>query len=179
MKDLVTQAESLAANFKEDGSYNAPYSETAKHPSGMYRFAIVENVVYKVAFGKNGRQCNQAEFDFYVMTTDSIRAKLAKPLYVSRNGNVIVMERLKMKENMNGPEYNAFISDCDKTRIELIAEINDAYGFRFKDSHDGNFGRNSNGDVVCSDYGSIAYDAECRATHQYLRDELRKVMRRE
>lgn len=146
--EMIALAEKMSHEYT-DGRINNT-SETA----GAYREVFLHD---QYAFKAVGRDCdidtNRAEFDFYTMTTDEIRAKLAKPVYISRNGRVIVMERVTPWRKAQ-PELSAY-----KTASEIEAFVNKIHGCNIGDLHDGNFGIRDNGEIVVIDYGSIMYVA--------------------
>lgn len=151
--EMVDHAEYLSLQYVEDryqkitGSSGCSRSVTIE---GEYAFKAVHNA-------KNANQ-NRAEWDFYLMTTDEVRAKLAKPVYISRNGNVIVMEVLTPwtdRTDRDGTKYGGL--SRHETMIETLT--NEAHGFAMADLHGGNWGIRPDNTVVLLDYGWIEHKA--------------------
>src|SRR6185436_9865260 len=95
---------------------------------------------------------NRSEWDFYTMTTDEIRAMLAKPLYISKNGNVLVMERL-----MPWHSSDASYDEREKQENVLNNATVQAYGFVIGDFHGGNWGIHKDKRTLLLDYASLAW----------------------
>jgi len=130
--------------------------------SGLYRHTFVEGGYAFKAVGRDGdNTCNVAEWDFYCMTTDEIRKWLAKPVYISENGNVIVMEVLKVRQDMPDNKQRAWSERAGASERALIRLVERTHnGLCLSDLHGGNWGEDQNGTLKCLDYGYIAYGAE-------------------
>ena len=88
--EMIANAERLSLSYTERGRYTG-----RSDACGSWRsVAYFDDYVVKSVQEAQDRDC-QMEWDFYVGTTDEVRAFLAKPLYISRNGRSIVMEKLK------------------------------------------------------------------------------------
>jgi len=142
---MVARAEFLSTEYNEDGSFKYD----SEH-SGLYRTVFLEGqFAFKAACRKKFACLNQSEYDFYTMTTDEIRVCLVKPLYISKNGRVIVMELV----NPLGTESTL------KVDQRLSNLMNNSYGFNLSDLHEKNWGVRQDGTVVVIDYGEMEWRA--------------------
>lgn len=156
--EMVTHAEWLSEQYNEDGQYLHMTTST-----GCSRSVQIESgFAFKAVHSAKYFAQNRSEWDFYHMTTDEIRAMLAKPLYISRNGRVIVMEALT-------PWYGhklRFTMDYDEIRAKLHILTDSAYGFKIGDLHGGNWGVRKDGTVIALDYAAIQWQAQNWAYNQ-------------
>ena len=147
VNEMIVLAERLSQSYDDKGFYNG--SSTA---AGGWRSVLVTSkYAFKTVRCKADRDC-QAEWDFYHMTTDAIRAFLSKPFYISHNGNTIVMEVL----NVDLDSYGHAVSD--RLNAKLSPLMYKTYGFDFSDMKDLNVGQRDDGTVVMLDYGNILFD---------------------
>jgi hypothetical protein len=129
--------------------------------SGCTRSVLIEGgYVFKAVHRLKDANQNRAEWDFYTMTTDEIRAKLAKPLYISRNGNIIVMEVLTPWYSRKDPKGDVY-GGLTQFEESLLNLTNSVHGLHIGDLHGGNWGIRADGTVLLLDYGSM----EWHATH--------------
>lgn len=149
--EMIARAEFLSQHY-EDGKF-----QERSPREGAYRACLVEDgYAFKAVHNVRDVNANRAEWDFYAMTTDEIRAKLAKPVYISRNGLVIVMVAITpWRERKNGFEGN--LSHWENELDELTKST---YGFNIGDTHGGNWGVDSEGNVLMLDYGSMEWHAK-------------------
>lgn len=135
--EMVVYAESLSERKDIPASNNG---------SGAYRCCFLRGG-YAFKLSHQGEErANRAEYDFYAMTTDNIRRLLVKPLYISRNGAVIVMEQVK--PHVPYPDYLPFVDD-------LQHELRTTYGFGFSDMGMFNIGTREDGSMCVMDYGEM------------------------
>src|SRR6185436_20732867 len=87
---MVARAEFLSEQYDAHGKFMLE-----SDAQGCTRACIIEKgYAFKAVHKAKESDQNRSEWDFYTMTTDEIRALLAKPLYISKNGRVLVMEAL-------------------------------------------------------------------------------------
>lgn len=142
--EMIAHAEMLSEAYDDRGRFRNTTDRI-----GSYRTVIVEGGYAFKAMLRNDRDpMNRAEWDFYASASDEMRAKLAKPLYLSRNGNVIVMEVLKVNVWGETPEMSTEVANMAKELHNVI----------IGDLHGGNFGTRSDGTMVVSDYGHILFE---------------------
>jgi hypothetical protein len=147
--EMIARAEFLSTQY-DCGTF-----QLGSDSAGAARKCIVEGeYAFKCIKEERDAVQNCSEWDFYTMTTDSIRAMLAKPVYISRNGNVIVMEALIPWRERNDPneEKYGYLSHWEKC---LDEDMSATYGFTIGDSHGGNWGIEADGTVVMLDYASL------------------------
>lgn len=145
--EMIARAEFLSLQYVDDRY------QMATKLSGCTRTVRIEGqYAFKAVFNAKNANQNRAEWDFYTMTTDQVRAKLAKPLYISRNGNIIVMEALT-------PWYDRSDDDSCLSRheTEIEAITRETHGFTMGDIHGENWGVRASGVVVLLDYGWIEW----------------------
>lgn len=162
---MIAHAEKLSTDYGENGRL-----KTRSNRSGLYRHTfVVDGYAFKVASIEGENDCNVAEWDFYSMTTDKVRKWLAKPLYITKNGNVIVMEVLKVKEDERTDESEwDWSCKAGKGETKLRGIVEKAHnGLVLTDLHSGNWGEDPKGNLKCLDYGYIAYGAASKSGGQY------------
>lgn len=162
--EMVARAESLSMDYSH-GTFNR-----TSERRGASRTVIVEGgYAFKAVQNERYAGNNRVEWDFYHMTTDAIRAKLAKPLYISRNGNVIVMEALTpwRERNLDFERLGRYEREIDNlTRAEHgIDSIGDLHG--------GNWGIRDDGSVVVLDYGAMEWLAQVHEWEKIQPDRVR------
>jgi len=157
---MILEAEKLSLSYT-DGS---PDTRDV-YREGCYRTCIIKGgFAFKIALADSGTVCNRAEWDYYSMTTDSVRKLLAKPRYISRNGKVIVFDCLTMHKDV-GAYLSAERSEFDRVaRIaadDLTRTVLNAHKVGIRDLHEGNFGRDDGtNEMLCTDYGALGHAAE-------------------
>lgn len=173
INEMIAHAEMIATKYVDDGVLDLKYNGNNK--SGCSRLCeVIDDYAFKAVHSSRNASQNRSEWDFYCMTTDAIRKMLAKPVYISRNGNVLVMERI----TPGIYEYGF----CD--RIESATQ--EAHGFKITDLHNGNLGTTHDGRSVVCDYGSIEWkvsesDPEYRKVFKgkYCKTRLGVILRQE
>ena len=175
--EMIARAEKISLAYDEGGR---PATKSPK--GGCYRGAVIEGgFAFKFANSNGGVECNLSEWDFYAMTTDSIRKLLARPRYISRNGKVIVLDCLVMIQDVGrygSDDYNKFSTMARDARKVLSERVKESHGLSLRDLHEGNFGLDDNSDtMLCTDYGAISLVAQCDHSEQtYHRDALQKLI---
>lgn len=139
--EMIAHAEAMSLNYNENGWYQGDSGLNGCSRSVELRGGFA----FKAVFSARNRD-NVAEWDFYTMTTDEVRQYLAKPVYISRNGRVIVMEELTV---------DIAYSHIAKA---LVKATKKAHNFALYDLHSGNFGQRADGTVVCLDYGNVTFN---------------------
>lgn len=147
VEEMIARAEKMSEEYGTDGRF-----KHASNRGGLYRTVFLEGgYAFKAVWNVKDAATNRAEFDFYVMTTDDVRAKLCKPLYISQNGNVIVMQKVAPG-----------IYDDDERDAEeeaLSEQTLGAHNISIGDLHGNNWGRTPEGDAVAIDYGSLEWQS--------------------
>ena len=152
--EMIARAEFLSQQYNGEGIY-----QMISGSSGCTRSVLIEGgYVFKAVHRTKDANQNRAEWDFYTMTTDEIRAKLAKPLYISRNGNIIVMEVLTPWYSRKDPKGDVY-GGLTQFEESLLNLTNSVHGFHMGDLHGGNWGIRADGTVVLLDYGSMEWTA--------------------
>lgn len=156
--EMIALANHMASEYNEYGRFKL----TSKH-SGVYRTVTLQDqYAFKAVTDAKDAGCNRSEFDFYCMTTDEIREKLARPVYLTQCGRVIVMERvMPFKESEQRLDWCA--SSLESQMDKLVKTV---HGVIIGDLHGGNFGVRANGDIVVVDYGSMFYTVRYWAYNQ-------------
>jgi hypothetical protein len=144
--EMVDLAERLSNSYNRNGYYDGDSSPGCT--GGTRTVLIQDQYAFKMARTTAAAVANMVEWDFYAMTTDEIRAMLSHPFYISRNGNVVVMERLQTRDN----PYNKVVQFID----ELKAVVDLAHNIRLTDIWDFNCGMRQDGTILCLDYGELA-----------------------
>lgn len=174
VNEMIAHAKFLASRFTavNDRCYQSFEPEMRKEApfSGCSRSVfLIDEYAFKVVHSDGYTYNNRAEWDFYATTTDDMRALLAKPLYITECGRVLVMEQLD-RANARGtiPAYDNL---CATQKLHYKGVI-------LSDMHDGNFGVNKDGKVLLLDYG-FTYLAASNVLKEYKDipyDEMRKTI---
>ena len=148
-EEMIAHAESLSLDYT-----NGMHNRVSKR-AGLYRRVTVEgDYAFKAVHSEKDAEYNRAEWDFYTMTTDEIRAMLAKCVYISRNGNILVMERCTPWYERSEHFDSEPLSEIER---ELDRATEHAHGFVIGDLHGNNWGVREDGTVVVLDYGDVLY----------------------
>lgn len=126
--------------------------------SGNYRAVIFDtDVVYKLVFGGKYQCSNRTEWDNYHDLPEPLKPMFAKPLYLSEDGSVLVMERIK---HGSAYEHNPHCMDRHDV-ADIYTKQFAACGISADDANRwlwdvrrSNFGFRENGSVVMFDYAS-------------------------
>jgi hypothetical protein len=116
-----------------------------------------------------GDKSNRAEWDFYTVLTDDQRKLYAKPVYITENGKVLVMERItnRLDAPRTAPDYGVLIDEIrdafpERARWEVLADL-----------HGNNVGWNSRiGRWQVLDYGGWCHCDDFDDHRYYLREVL-------
>ena len=148
LADAKDTNEARAVAGKRDPRYG--YGE------GSYRSVfLIGDYAFKFVQQQRNVYMNRAEMDLYALAPDEIKEWLAKPLFITANSRVIVMERLKPLRLVANASYSASADTLDKLARQMFP-LHDKYGTTgaFSDMHYGNFG--ARGDrAVLLDYGQV------------------------
>ncbi len=124
---------------------------------GAYRKVILDTeVVYKLT--RNGTRdviANRDEWNRYHAVPEEVRHLLAKPLYISDDGSVIVMERFRSTLKEHNPD-NVKSKDFEEmtARKFQAAGVDEDLAYRILwDCHYGNIGHKMDGTLALLDYG--------------------------
>jgi hypothetical protein len=127
------------------------------HGEGSYRSVfLIDDYAFKFVQQKRNVYMNRAEMDIYALAPDAIKEWLAKPLFITANSRVLVMERLTSMYNApRGVSADVAANAIDSLSREIFP-MHDKYGTvsAFSDMHYGNFGAR-NDRAVLLDYGMI------------------------
>lgn len=146
--EMIVLAEEFSKAYTSGGSSSQQYDAC-----GAWRNVVLRDAfAFKSVQNATDPDC-VAEWDFYAMTTDEIRALISKPLYISKNGRTVVMERLQplQWQDEDNEQYIA-------TWKRLLRLIRATYKADLGDIKPSNFGKRSDGSVVMLDYGNIVFD---------------------
>ncbi len=172
---MIVYAEYLSGQYKKanDGKNEIFTMNSEKH--GATRTCIISgNYAFKaVQVAKNAVE-NRSEWDFYAMTTDEIRAKLAKPLYISQNGRVIVMEVCTgWYERTPAQRTTTGYLEPNEEAVKLL--VQNTHGFTLQDLHGNNWGVTSDGRAVVLDYGSVTWEVGSFAWRKLSQEEKTRI----
>jgi hypothetical protein len=122
---IERQAEKLSRMYRCN-EYSGP-SSTA----GSYRSVYMSGSVVFKAVTRPSCQDNQREWKFYSESSDELKAMCVKPLYISENGRVIVMQRVVSTLLDDSKWY------CDSNdRDDALETFNTIIGDMVRDEHD-------------------------------------------
>lgn len=139
-----------------DGYFDGPRTVSGASRS----VSMWDDVVFK-AHIRQSCQDNRREWDFYNGCTDELKTMCAKPLYISKNGRVIVMERVKSTIGSWFPDYQdclAALREFNNKLVELIDAMNGTDDYLISgaslcsDNHASNVGVTSDGVYKWIDY---------------------------
>ena len=150
INEMIARAEQMSHEYV-DGRFR----NKTDHTGAFRSVQLVEQYAFKATTRQNQASVNWSEWDFYTMTTDEIRAKLCKPVYISQNGNVLVMERLERARDSKTLPWDAVNNAA--TELDQMTEAQ--YGFCIGDLHGGNWGVTKSGLLLALDYGAMEYQA--------------------
>jgi hypothetical protein len=148
-------AEKLSRQYHPHGWYEGDYSvEGCTRQVSMW-----ENVVFKAH--SNIVYCdNKLEWKFYNSSPSELREMCAKPLYISKNGRVLVMERIPSTLKNDELWYSDYLDKedaLDNFNHKLVHLINKVYGKGVgldstDDNHSDNVGVTKTGELKWIDY---------------------------
>lgn len=144
--EMVQLAERLSTSY--DGCIYTGESDDF----GAWRSVkIFDDFVVKTVSHSEHKDC-LFEWCFYTMVDDEVKNYLCKPLYISRNGRSVVMERLNILNDRDEYEKN-------ENRIRELANLlSSRYGIKYLcDIRSGNVGYRKDGALVCSDYANLVH----------------------
>ncbi len=160
---IKSHAEKLSRQYSEGYSGSMCYSGPSEF-SGCYRsVSMWDTVVFKAHILKTTTyECNRREWEFYHEATAELQAMCVKPVYISKNGRVLVMERVedtirRWYSNRGLDHYDALVEFNDDLR-RLIDEMNGTEDYEksgkgmCRDNHAGNIGVTSDGELKWLDY---------------------------
>lgn len=159
--EMIALAEELSLSYNEKGFSSADYDSR-----GSWRnVRLKDQYAFKSVQNMNDPDC-VLEWDTYIFIHERMRNFLAKPLYVSRNGRTVVMDRLDT--SIACYESKEF---CDSFH-DALKEC--GYTFTVGDIKSANLGKRQDGTIVLLDYGNIGYDLELgeKTRDNYEREKL-------
>lgn len=147
-EQMIALAEEMSLDYS-DGYYQRSKGQDS---DGLYRSVILrDGYAFKAIKSTVNPDCI-AEWDFYTLTTDEIRAMLAKPVYVSRNGRVIVVEEVRVGVY---PDDEQALAELERSLRRLSKET---YGFDyFCDFGTRNMGFTQDGRAVMIDWANFLH----------------------
>jgi len=161
-EEMIALAEELSLSYNDKGFSSADYDNC-----GSWRnVRLKDQYAFKSVRNMNDPDC-VLEWDTYIFIHEDMRDFLAKPLYISRNGRTVVMDRLDTSVSCH--ESGEF-----EDRFHAALKEH-GYTFTVGDIKSANLGKRKDGTLVLLDYGNIGYDLELgeKTRDNYEREKFR------
>jgi len=163
--EMVALAEELSLAYNDKGFSSADYDSC-----GSWRnVRLKDQYAFKSVRQRNDPDC-VLEWDTYIFIDERMRDFLAKPVYISRNGRTVVMDRL---------DTSISCEESGKFEDRFCAALKECgYTFTIGDIKSANLGRRQDGTIVLLDYGNIGYDLEFgeKSRANYQREKLMEAL---